>query len=135
MIKRMLLKLRLKLDQCLSLLTPQKQKTLTDLMEETLISLEICTVLPQSFSIRYFCFSFVFVMNAFLTTRRFMKTGVVSQAAGSAYIELNNTKVICAVYGPRQKAKMEVSEEGKLSCEFRWRQTCGLNADLFTKVV
>lgn len=27
-----------------------------------------------------------------------MKTGVVTQASGSAYLELQNTKVICGVY-------------------------------------
>jgi hypothetical protein len=29
-----------------------------------------------------------------------LKTGVISQAAGSAYIEMNQTKVICGVYVP-----------------------------------
>ncbi|ACO63114.1 predicted protein [Micromonas commoda] len=32
----------------------------------------------------------------------FVKTGVISQAAGSAYVELDKTKVMCGVYGPRQ---------------------------------
>lgn len=27
-----------------------------------------------------------------------MKTGVIHAATGSAYVELNNTKVICGVY-------------------------------------
>lgn len=30
-----------------------------------------------------------------------MQTGVISQAAGSAYAELGRTKVMVAVYGPR----------------------------------
>ncbi|KAK4704528.1 exosome complex component MTR3, partial [Phenoliferia sp. Uapishka_3] len=31
----------------------------------------------------------------------FLKTGLVSQASGSAYIETGRTKIICAVYGPK----------------------------------
>jgi len=50
----------------------------------------------------------------------FLKTGVISQAAGSAYIEMNQTKVICGVYGPRQTPKTGYSERGKLNCFFKW---------------
>eukprot|EP01119_Soliformovum_irregulare_P009323 TRINITY_DN22551_c0_g1_i2.p1 TRINITY_DN22551_c0_g1~~TRINITY_DN22551_c0_g1_i2.p1 ORF type:complete len:252 (+),score=43.88 TRINITY_DN22551_c0_g1_i2:112-867(+) len=50
----------------------------------------------------------------------FMKTGIVTQATGSAYLELNNTKVVVAVYGPRQKANMEFSETGRIHCEFKY---------------
>ncbi|ELR23015.1 3' exoribonuclease family, domain 1 domain containing protein [Acanthamoeba castellanii str. Neff] len=49
----------------------------------------------------------------------FLKTGVISQAAGSAYIEMNQTKVICGVYGPRQTPKTVYSEKGKLNCFFK----------------
>ena len=35
-----------------------------------------------------------------------IKTGVISQAAGSAYVEFDKTKVMCGVYGPRQGGKM-----------------------------
>ena len=35
-------------------------------------------------------------------SRAVVKTGVISQAAGSAYVELDKTKVMCGVYGPRQ---------------------------------
>ncbi|XP_060590214.1 exosome complex component MTR3-like [Ruditapes philippinarum] len=51
----------------------------------------------------------------------FLKTGVVSQAQGSAYIEQDGTKVICAVYGPRAVIrKEEFSMKGQLSCEFKF---------------
>jgi len=50
-----------------------------------------------------------------------LKTGVVSQAKGSAYVELNNTKVICSVYGPREvPKKSDFSLNGQLFCEFKF---------------
>ncbi|KAL0479989.1 exosome complex protein MTR3 [Acrasis kona] len=48
----------------------------------------------------------------------FMRTGMVKQAKGSAYIELNNTKVICSAYGPRQ-TNNEFSDKGMLNCDFK----------------
>lgn len=48
----------------------------------------------------------------------FVKTGVVANARGSAYIEMNNTSVLCCVYGPRQMTT-EFSERGRLQCEFQ----------------
>ncbi|KAK3605312.1 hypothetical protein CHS0354_003958 [Potamilus streckersoni] len=51
----------------------------------------------------------------------FLKAGVVSQARGSAYIEQNETKVICAVYGPREVVRKEdFSMKGLLTCEFKF---------------
>eukprot|EP01104_Vermistella_antarctica_P019289 TRINITY_DN7493_c0_g1_i1.p1 TRINITY_DN7493_c0_g1~~TRINITY_DN7493_c0_g1_i1.p1 ORF type:complete len:356 (+),score=116.17 TRINITY_DN7493_c0_g1_i1:125-1192(+) len=50
----------------------------------------------------------------------FIKTGVVSQADGSAYVEFNNTKVICSVYGPRASPTMSFSPVGQLHCEFKF---------------
>lgn len=49
----------------------------------------------------------------------FMKTGVITQATGSAYLEMNRTKVICGVYGPLQTNKIEYSDKGKIVCEFK----------------
>jgi len=50
-----------------------------------------------------------------------MKTGVIHAATGSAYIELNNTKVICGVYGPKPNTKsQEFSEQGVLFCDFKF---------------
>ena len=42
-----------------------------------------------------------------------MKTGVISQAAGSAYVELAKTKVMCGVYGPRQPQRVDGMEFGR----------------------
>ncbi|GAA5811077.1 hypothetical protein MFLAVUS_004506 [Mucor flavus] len=50
----------------------------------------------------------------------FLKTGLVSQASGSAYIEVGNTKVTCAVYGPRQLKKAAFSRNGTLNCDFKF---------------
>ncbi|XP_054275497.1 exosome complex component MTR3-like [Macrosteles quadrilineatus] len=51
----------------------------------------------------------------------YVKTGVVSQAKGSAYIEMKNTKVICSVFDPREiPNKSEFSVNGELYCEFKF---------------
>lgn len=52
-----------------------------------------------------------------------MKTGVINVARGSAYIELNKTKVIAAVYGPRQ-ITTEFSAKGRINCNFRKASFC-----------
>nr|CAD7434283.1 unnamed protein product [Timema monikensis] len=50
-----------------------------------------------------------------------LKTGVVTQAKGSAYMELNKTKVICSVYDPREiPGKTDYSMNGELYCEFKF---------------
>jgi exosome complex component MTR3 len=50
-----------------------------------------------------------------------VKTGVVSQAKGSAYIEQNNTKVVCSVFDPREiPRKSGYSVNGELYCEFKF---------------
>ncbi len=46
---------------------------------------------------------------------------MASQAAGSAYVELGNTKVMVAVYGPRPtERKFGFAETGRLHCEVRF---------------
>ncbi|KAK3930577.1 Exosome complex component MTR3 [Frankliniella fusca] len=51
----------------------------------------------------------------------YVKTGVVSQAKGSAYIELNNTKVICSVFDPREiPNRVEYSQHGELYCVLKF---------------
>jgi len=50
----------------------------------------------------------------------FLKTGVIDQASGSAYMEVDQTKVICGVYGPKQTSKFQFSEIGKLNCDFKF---------------
>lgn len=54
--------------------------------------------------------------------RAFMRLGVVSGAAGSAYVEAGRTRVVCAVYGPRNdtRARREFSNEGQLVCDFKF---------------
>ncbi|CAM9240258.1 unnamed protein product [Ectocarpus sp. 4 AP-2014] len=50
----------------------------------------------------------------------YMDVGVVAHATGSAYVEFNHTKVICAVYGPHAQTGGDsaFSEEGQLQCDF-----------------
>eukprot|EP01139_Manchomonas_bermudensis_P002618 Amastigsp_a5222_11.p1 type:complete len:263 gc:universal Amastigsp_a5222_11:84-872(+) len=48
------------------------------------------------------------------------QTGVVSQATGSAYLEVGATKVVCAIYGPRPSKKDEFHETGLLTCSLRF---------------
>ncbi|KAK9720288.1 3'-5'-exoribonuclease [Basidiobolus ranarum] len=50
----------------------------------------------------------------------FLKTGLISQANGSAYIELQHTKIACAIYGPRQAKKPSFNNKGELNCEFKF---------------
>lgn len=49
-----------------------------------------------------------------------MKVGVVERAVGSAYVEAGGTKIIAAVYGPRQTEKAKYSEKGRLKCDLRY---------------
>ena len=46
----------------------------------------------------------------------FLRTGVISQAAGSAYIESDNVKVMTGVYGPRQAQTGEFSATCEVRC-------------------
>ncbi|XP_065168184.1 exosome complex component MTR3-like [Atheta coriaria] len=51
----------------------------------------------------------------------FLKTGVVSQAKGSAYIEVGKTKVIVSCYDPREiPNKADYCQKGELYCEFKF---------------
>jgi len=53
--------------------------------------------------------------------RVFLKTGVISHAKGSSYIEVGDTKVEVAVYGPREIPKRsDFSMKGILSCEMKY---------------
>ncbi|XP_032833833.1 exosome complex component MTR3 [Petromyzon marinus] len=50
----------------------------------------------------------------------FARAGLLSQAKGSAYVEAKNTKVLCAVHGPREVLRREdFSMSGRLYCDFR----------------
>ncbi|XP_071961973.1 exosome complex component MTR3-like [Antedon mediterranea] len=51
----------------------------------------------------------------------FLKGGVVSQSKGSAYMEVDKTKVMCAVYGPHEVTRREDFQmNGQLRCEFKF---------------
>ncbi|XP_012218596.1 exosome complex component MTR3 [Linepithema humile] len=51
----------------------------------------------------------------------FLKTGIISQAKGSAYIEMGDTKVICSVFDPREvHNKTGYCVKGELFCEFKF---------------
>jgi len=57
----------------------------------------------------------------------FMKTGIISRAKGSSYIEMNETKIICAVYGPREVTRREdFSMRGQLNCELKFATFSGI---------
>merc|ERR1739844_624800 len=49
----------------------------------------------------------------------YFRTGVISQARGSAYVEQGDTKIMCGVYGPREiPRRSDFSMKGVLSCSF-----------------
>ncbi|KAJ3057009.1 hypothetical protein HK097_001493 [Rhizophlyctis rosea] len=50
----------------------------------------------------------------------FLKTGIIKQADGSAYIETGRLKVACGVYGPRQSARNKLPTQGTLNCDFKF---------------
>ncbi|KAK9899476.1 ribosomal protein S5 domain 2-like protein [Cystobasidium minutum MCA 4210] len=51
----------------------------------------------------------------------YLKTGLVPQASGSAYIETGKTKIVCAVYGPHPTRKdAPFSAKAKLNVEVKW---------------
>uniref|UniRef100_A0A7S2ZLW4 Uncharacterized protein n=1 Tax=Rhodosorus marinus TaxID=101924 RepID=A0A7S2ZLW4_9RHOD len=58
----------------------------------------------------------------------FMRTRMVSQAAGSSYIEAENSKVICSVSGPLALTggRTEAIERAKISCYISRTKFCGL---------
>ncbi|XP_074007849.1 exosome complex component MTR3 [Numenius arquata] len=50
----------------------------------------------------------------------FARAGLLSQAEGSAYLELSGgTKVLCAAWGPREAGEAGGTGGGQLLCEFR----------------
>lgn len=52
----------------------------------------------------------------------YLKTGLINQANGSAYIEVEKTKLACGVYGPRPAKKLGgvLSNKGTLNCEIKF---------------
>lgn len=52
----------------------------------------------------------------------FLQLGVVSGAAGSAYVELGRTRVVCSAFGPRNdtRSRREFSNQGQLVCDVKF---------------
>ncbi|CAH2057186.1 unnamed protein product, partial [Iphiclides podalirius] len=51
----------------------------------------------------------------------FARTDMVSQAKGSAYVELKKTKVVCSVFDPREiPHQNEFSQLGQIFCEVKF---------------
>ncbi|KAH8830738.1 3' exoribonuclease family, domain 1-domain-containing protein [Flagelloscypha sp. PMI_526] len=50
----------------------------------------------------------------------FLQPGLINQANGSAYIETENTKIACSVYGPRQSKSTTYNEKGRLNVEVKF---------------
>jgi exosome complex component MTR3 len=61
--------------------------------------------------------------------RIFVRTGAVSEAVGSCYLEAGRSKVLCSIYGPRPDAKAaHFSETGRLECIVKLSAFCGIPA-------
>ncbi|NWT44237.1 EXOS6 protein, partial [Chroicocephalus maculipennis] len=59
----------------------------------------------------------------------FARAGLLSQAEGSAYLELGGgTKVLCAAWGPREAGELGATGGGQLLCEFRRAPFAGRGA-------
>jgi len=57
----------------------------------------------------------------------FARVGAISRARGSSYVELGRTKVICAVYGPREVSRREeFSMNGQLLCYMKYARFSSL---------
>ncbi|KAJ3497509.1 hypothetical protein NMY22_g19693 [Coprinellus aureogranulatus] len=50
----------------------------------------------------------------------FLQPGLIDQANGSAYIETGNTKIACAIYGPRQSKNVAFHDKGRLNIEVKF---------------
>ncbi|CAL4062526.1 unnamed protein product [Meganyctiphanes norvegica] len=46
--------------------------------------------------------------------KQFMSVGVITQAKGSAYVEIGDTKVVCGVYGPKE---VQRGNDFKMTCQ------------------
>jgi exosome complex component MTR3 len=51
-----------------------------------------------------------------------LKLDCISEASGSSYVEIGNTKILCSVYGPRELARKDDYDFKicNLNCEFRF---------------
>ena len=63
-----------------------------------------------------------------------LKTGVISQAAGSAYAEFGGTKLMVGIYGPRQSDRKETfSDNGRINCEFELSKIPKTQQEIFAQ--
>eukprot|EP00941_MAST-03F_sp_MAST-3F-sp1_P004951 g4951.t1 len=52
---------------------------------------------------------------------RYMKTGIVTRARGSGYVEAGDCKVLCSVFGPRESSRaIDFSETGLLQVDVKF---------------
>ncbi|KAJ1964274.1 3'-5'-exoribonuclease, partial [Dispira parvispora] len=63
----------------------------------------------------------------------YIKTGLISQANGSAYLEQADTRITCAVYGPRQNKKAQLNEVARVDCDFKLATFACTNRRSFQK--
>ena len=50
----------------------------------------------------------------------YFRVGAVTRAMGSAYVEVEGVKAVCAVYGPTSDATSSFSDKGRFSCSFQF---------------
>lgn len=62
---------------------------------------------------------------ASLMRAAFLRVGTVPRAAGSAYVEADGAKVVCAVHGPRQSARAGYSDLAQLWCDIKFAPFAG----------
>jgi exosome complex component MTR3 len=73
-------------------------------------------ILPSSLCCPCMCRAFVVAFPVLAV----LKTGVISQAAGSSYVEFGKTKLMVGVYGPRQSERREAySESGRVNVDVK----------------
>lgn len=52
--------------------------------------------------------------------RLLVRTGVLPKASGSAYVEMGETKVLCAIFGPQQADGHDFLSHGRLECTVKF---------------
>ncbi|KAF8238635.1 ribosomal protein S5 domain 2-like protein [Tricholoma matsutake] len=50
----------------------------------------------------------------------FLRPGLIDQSNGSAYVETEQTKIACAVYGPRQSKSVAYHDKGRINVEVKF---------------
>lgn len=77
-----------------------------------IIEVMLCSIDEQNLIVLKICKEILLIV---------LKAGIISQAKGSAYIEMGDTKVICSVFDPREvHNKTGYCIKGELFCEFKF---------------